>query len=166
MIDAFIKTTDVAVLGCQNGNILSSKMFSKVKTISDKVHKHLFGLENCTEYQLLLEKNDLWDNNVSSYLTTNIQNCITCSASSPPKLNRKVSISSLSKKLNEIVFIESFHLDYVRIIHCVELVSRISTIKVVESTTMKDYIVALDASCISKIFHPESIHAGKVFQGG
>lgn len=52
------------------------------------------------------------------------------------------------QNFNEVVWIDEYYLDEVRIIHWMDLVFRLSTIKDVESATMKDEVVSLDSSWV------------------
>lgn len=56
-------------------------------------------------------------------------------AEDPPKTNQNVYISFLRKSFNEVVCIDHFHLDDVCPINCIVIVSRFSTVHVVESSS-------------------------------
>ncbi len=165
-MSTFLKSIDVTTLTCHNGNTLMNKKWSEVVKIIDKVHKHVCGHATYTDFQLLLERNNLWNETVASYVAQTIQNCSSCKSSALPQPNRKVSISTLSKQFNEIVCIDHFFLDEICLVHCMDLVSRFSAVQAVESTNLADAVVAFEACWVSQFWYPESLHGDKAFQIG
>ena len=155
-----------STLSCLSAVTLDAAPWSEVKKIIDKVHKHVCGHASFTDYKLLLERNGLWNDAISSYLGETVNNCTACRSTAVPQPNRKVSISSLSKEFNEVVCIDHLYLDEIRLTHCMDVVSRYSAAHVVSTATLKDAIVAFEACWVSQFWHPDSIRADTAFMLG
>ena len=165
-LSAFVEPNASSVIRCLNGNMLIDKTWTEVKNIVDKVHKHVCGHANYTDYRLLLERNELWNDAVAAYVAQSIENCTACKSTAAPQPNRKVSISSLSKHFNEILCIDHFYLDEVRLMHCMDLVSRYSTALAVDSASTKDAVHAFEATWASQFWYPDAVQIDKAFQVG
>lgn len=48
------------IISSTNGNTLLQKK-SDLKMVVDMVHKHVFGDKKYTDYQLLLDRNNMWN---------------------------------------------------------------------------------------------------------
>ena len=106
-LDRFtISRTHGSILSCLSAVTLDARTWSDVKKIIDKVHKHVCGHASFTDYKLLLERNGLWNDLISSYIGEIVTNCTACRSSAVPQPNCKVSISSLSKEFNEVLCID------------------------------------------------------------
>ena len=127
-LSAFSRNFDESILTCSNGNLLSSKSWIEVKKIIDKVHKHVCGHATYTDFLLLLERNDLWNESVASYVCKIIKECTALKSSAPAKPSRKVSISTLSKQFKDVVCVDHFYLDELRLMHFMDLVTRFSAV--------------------------------------
>ena len=163
-IDMFCISHDTEnVLECLSGSMLEEKSWSEVKAIIEKVHKHVCGHANYADLQLLLERNELRNGSVASYVHQLIESCSACHSSAPPQPNRKVSISSLSRAFNEIVCVDHFYLDAIRLMHCMDLGSRLSTVHVVHTATISEAVIGFEACWVPHFGYPESIHGDKAF---
>jgi len=165
-LSTFGITSGDSVLTCLNGNALRNKIWSEIKAVVDKVHKHVCGHASYTDFELLLARNGLWNDAVASYVAQCVDQCTACRSTAPPQPNRKVSISSLSKSFNDIVCIDHFYLDQIRLMHCMDLVSRYSAVHIVSTVTMGEAVQAFEACWVSQFWYPESVHGDKAFQVG
>lgn len=119
-----------------------SKPWKQKKNLVDNVHKHVYGHSSLTEYHILFERNNLWEDDVKRYVLNIIENCNACRSSALPKPNRKVSISALAKEFNEIVCIDHLFLEAVCIVHHMDHVTRYSAGMIVPDTKLANAITA------------------------
>ena len=126
---------DYFTLSIINGSTVSSLSaitidatpWSDIKKIIDKENKHVCGHASFTDYQLIIERNNLWNDTVASYLRELVNGCTACRSTSVSHPSRKVSISSLSKNFNEVLCIDHLYLDESLVMHFMDLVSRYSS---------------------------------------
>lgn len=104
-------------LSVMNLNIMAEKRSSELKKIIFKVHKHVCAHATFTNFKLLLERNGLWINNIQKYDIEILNKYPDCRTTAAAQSSRKVSISSLSKKLNDIVCLDHFYFDDTLLIH-------------------------------------------------
>ena len=109
------------------------------------VQKHVCGLANYTDFQILLESNDLWNDAVASYISQLIESCTACRFTASPQPNRKVSITSLSTQFNEVLCIDHFYLDAIHLMYFKDLTTRYSAVFDVDTTKMEDAVIAFEA---------------------
>lgn len=143
-----------------------SKTWKQKKNIIDKIHKHVCGHSSLTDYQILLERNNLWDDDVKQYIVSIIEKCNACRSTALPKPNRKVSISSLSKEFNENVCIDHLFLGDICVVHLMDHVTRYSAGLVVNDTKMDNAIMALEATWNSQFWFPQTIKGDTAFSIG
>lgn len=141
-------------LSGMNENLLAGKPWSSVKNVVDKVHKHVFGHEN-TDLKLLLKRKNLCNYSVAKYVGDPISGCTAFWSTAPAQPNRKVSIFSLSKQLNDIVCVDHFYLDSVRLMNCMYLATRYSSVFLVPSATRDYALFGCENCCISHYWMPE-----------
>lgn len=141
---------------------LTEKPWSETKSFVDKVHHHVCDHFNYADFKLLLERNGLWDDEVS-YMGNLVDNCRSCSTA-PPQRNRKVSISSLSKGFNENMCIEHFHRDDMPLIHCMDMVIRHSTASIVPTANMDAASNAFQSMWVTTFWYPENIYGDMAFE--
>lgn len=116
-----------------------------------------------TDFQILLKRSNLWNAAVAKYVTEVISKCTACRSTAPPQPSRKVSISSLSKELNEIICIDHFYLGDLCLIHFMDLVSRYSAVQIVNTTSLQEVVNAFEAVWVSQFWYPKTIHGDKAF---
>lgn len=69
----------------------------KEENVTQKLDFELVcGHDNFTYFSLLLERNGIWNDVVTSFVGNIIENFLSCRSTAPPQTNRKVSRSSLS----------------------------------------------------------------------
>lgn len=137
-----------------------------VKRTIDKVHTHVCGHANYTDFKLLLQRNNMWNEQVDTYVTNIISNCPSCNSTAHPQPKRMVSISTLSKKFNQILCVDHFYLDDVCSVHFMDLVSRFSTAQIVENTNQHDVVPPFESTWIPHFWYPESIRGDQAFGQG
>lgn len=134
--------------------MLIDKSWAEVKTVIDKVHKHVCGHANFTDMRMLLDRNNLWNDAVEKYVGNLISSCTACRSTASPQLSRKVLISSLSKQISDIVCVDHFYVHVVRLMHCVDAATRFSAAFVVSSASMNDAVFAFESCWISQFWEP------------
>lgn len=72
------------VLSCLSGNTLVDKPWSHVKSVVDKVHKHICSHANLTDFRLHLQRNEMWNEAVANYVYQLVGQWISCRATAPP----------------------------------------------------------------------------------
>lgn len=87
---------------------ISEKPCFEIKKFIDKVHRHVDGHASFTYFKLILERNVIWSKIVIQCIEQMINECQNCKSSAPPEPSCKVSISSMSKNINEIVYFDHF----------------------------------------------------------
>ena len=120
--------------------------WNEVKRIIDKVHKHICGHASFSDIRTLLERNDMWSKEVEKYISSTVETCHGCRATSFPNPSRKVSLTSLHHNFNDIVCIDHFHLEGLRIFHIMDAWVRYSVGHVVNDATIKSAICGISPS--------------------
>lgn len=106
--------------------------------IIDRIQKRVCVHYNIADIKLLLHRNNLCDVLVKKYVTDVVANCRHFHSSAPPVPSSKGSISSLSKRLNDMLCVENLHLDSLCSVHFMDLVKIFSTAYIVETTASQD----------------------------
>ena len=146
-----------------NGTPVTDRPWSQLKRIVDRVHEHTCGHAIFSDIRSLLKRNQLWTSAVEHYLSTVIDKCYNFIKFSAPLPSRRVAISTLNRSFNENVCIDNFYLDDLRLLHCMDSVSRYSTCYITPSANMTDEILAFQASWLSQFWNPDYIQADKAF---
>lgn len=136
------------------------------KRLIDKVHSHIYGRAEFSDYQIRLECNGLWFDSVHEYLKEIIAKCPACRATSNPQPSRKVAISTLWKDFNEILSIDHFYLDDMCLLHCVDTVTCYFTVHLVESAKMRDAVTGIEASWFTQFWCLQEIQGNLAFDAG
>ena len=116
------------------------------------------------DIKVLLQRNGLWDYEVQQYLTRVIERCVDCKATSEPKQARKVSLSTMTTSSNQVVCIDHFHLDEMRVFHIMDSATRFSSSMVVPDTSMHQSLSALESQWISYFSTPEVLLYDHAFE--
>ena len=95
----------------------SYRPWCEIKAIFDKVHKHVCGHASLRDMQILLERNDLWSNEVKAYLHQTVEVCHQCKMTDEPKAMRKVSLRDISTSFNDRVCLDHVFLDNYVVLH-------------------------------------------------
>ena len=164
---AFVKAPVASsALTCLNGNATTHRPWAVLQNILDKVHRHVCGHANFTDMRLLLERNEMWSPAVQQYLTQVVDRCTSCRHTAPPEPSRKVSISSFSTAFNEVVAVDHFHLEGVRIFHCMDVATRYSIGNVCVSASLDDAAHDFHQSWLAQFWTPDAVLGDKAFAGG
>lgn len=131
-----------SALSSMNGNLLQRKSWSEIEAIVDKVHKHICGHAIYTDIKLLFDRNGIWNDAVEKYVSDVMSRCSSCRSSAPPQPSRKVSISSLSREFNNTVAVDHFYLENIRVMHCMDTVTRYSAACIVPTASLDDAVLA------------------------
>lgn len=128
--------------------------WTEKKAIIDKVHRHICGHSNYTDIKILLERNDMWDESVSQYVKETLEKCEVCRTTALPKSSTNVSISSMSKGVNEVVCIDHMYLENLCVFHYMDSKSRFSVGAVVDSTSMIDAVESFESTWMNQFWIP------------
>ena len=139
------------------------KSWIELKRIVHRVHKHTCGHASYSDVRILLQRNNLWSQEVEHYLGDTMQKCIHCNKSASPTPARKVSLSSLTKSFNDLIFIDYFYLDDIRLFHVMDMATRFSACYLSDSHSMSDSIIALQSCWLSHHWTPAEIQADRAF---
>jgi len=134
-----------------------------VKSIVDKVHKHVCGHSNYSDMRILLERNNLWNKEVEKYLPLVLERCSNCHTTALPKNSRKVSLSSMSREFNNVVSVDHMFLGENCVFHIMDTKSRYSVGAIVESTTMAQAIEVFESTWLSEFWAPDVVAFDQAF---
>lgn len=162
-ISSFKESAKTNIVSKFNGITVKDIPWKEVTAIIDKVHRHVCGHANLTDIRVFLQRNKMWNNAVEKYVSDLVSRCTACRSTAPPQPSRKVSISNLSKGLNEVVCIDHLYLESVRMFHAMDLVTRYSAAFVVGDATMEKAIHAFESCWINQFWIPDEIKADKAF---
>lgn len=113
-----------------SGGIVTCRTWNAFWSILHKGHRNVCCHARYTDFKLLLQRNDIFNYVIEAYISRMISKCSSCRFTAPPQLSRKVSISSLIKYFNDVVCLYRLTIDYVKLLHCMDIVSRYSTASV------------------------------------
>lgn len=91
------KSTNDPALACNSSRDLENNPWYELRPLLDKVPKPVCGYANYTEQQVLIDRNNLWNETVASYVDQLLKNFTSCRSTAPPKPDRKAYMSSLKK---------------------------------------------------------------------
>lgn len=134
-----------------------------VGKLVDSVHRHVCGHSSYADIRMLFIRNKLWSNEVQRYLSHIVSTCTSCKASSTPPPNRRVSLMSLKRQLNEVVCIDHMHLDSVTLFHAMDSAMRLSYAHVVSSAGLSEAVVAFESCWLQQFWPPSAVHADDAF---
>lgn len=124
------------------------------------------GHATFTDYKLLLERNGFWNKTIASYLAKIVNRCTACRSTSVSQPNRKVSVSSLSKTFNEILYVDHLHLGEIVLVQTKDLITRYSTVYAATSRNLKEAVVGFEAARVSYFQYPDSVRGERAFRVG
>lgn len=130
--------SDLAIVSMNSNHICLS--WKNIKRTIDKVYTHVCSHANHTDFNQLLQINNMWDDQVDQYVTNINSNFPSCRPTAHPQPRSMVSISSLSKKFNQIMCIDHFFLDHVCFVHFMDRTSRLSTAEIVKNRNQHDVV--------------------------
>ena len=113
--------------------------------------------------QILLQRNDLYDNTAAKYLAQVTDKRSSCKINEQPKPSRKVPLSSLSRTFNSKVCVDHLHLGDDIVFHAVDARTRYSVGCVVENTTVERTIEAFESQWVSEFWYPDTVIGDPAF---
>lgn len=154
--------------GTNTSSLWSSSLanWTSVKKLVDRVHRHVFRHATFSDMRTLLIRNNLWNDQVQHYLASVVTSCTSCKASSTPPPNRRVSLSSLNRQINEVVCVDHFHLDSVTLLHAMDTATRYSAAFVVESTSLHEAVLGFESCWLSPFWPTTAVHVDSAFWKG
>lgn len=120
-----ILAAHTATVACDQYDI--NRTWTATKRIVDIVHAHACGNAKYSDICTLLQRNNLCNDQVQQYLSRMIAKCVGFKAAYLPPPNRKVSIVRMNNRFNDLVCVDHFFLDRIRIFHCMDTFPRYST---------------------------------------
>lgn len=145
-------------------NAHSTRSYKKLSNIVNFVNDHFCGNSTYGYVTTILERNKLCNNDVQDILSTIVEKCLSCIASSPPKAFREVSIAGINRQFNVSIFVDHFSLVAVFLIHFMYAYSRFSVCQPVTSTLISLVTVAFENQCIGQFWPPRSVQVDLSFQ--
>ena len=133
------------------------------KKIIDKVHRHVCGHSSYNDIKLLMERNELWDDQCSKYLSQLLETCPHCPVVQLPSPSRKVSLSSMSRQFNAIVCIDHLFLDGHDVLHMMDSRTRYSTGLIVPSTSMREAIIGYESKWLFEFWPSDAVQIDQAF---
>lgn len=137
---------------------------SEISRIVRRVHDHVCSHSSFGDMRPLLPRNNLGNSDSQRILTSGVKKCKHCITVSPPKSDRKVSIAAINRGFNEVVCVDHFHLDDLRMFHVMDSHSRYSAALSVPSMSLSDAIVAFESIWVSQFWPPLSVQGDLAFQ--
>ena len=141
-----------------------NRPWKDVKAIVDKVHPHVWGHSNYADMRVLLERNNLWNEQVEKYLPLVLERYPNCQTAALPKPARKVSLSSMTREFNKVVSVDHLFLGDNCAFHIMDTKSRYSVGAVVENTNMIDAIEVFESIWLSEFWTPETVAFDQAFK--
>ena len=127
------------------------------------MHKHVCGHASLSDMKILLERNDLWSEEVEKCLSRVVDSCEKFVRTYEPKQARKFSLRSMNMSFNDLVCIDHFYLDILRLCHIICASTRYSVGAVVPDTGMEAATSILDSHWISQFSAPKAILFDQAF---
>lgn len=143
---------------------LSNICWHDTKTLTDKVHLHICGHANYTDFRTLPERNHILNENVKVYTTRLLSECSACRATAPPQPSQKLSISSLSQHCNQTLCVDNLFFNGLNLVHFMDEATHYSTAHIVETTNTFNALYDLELTFLSTFWAPDFIIDDKAFQ--
>lgn len=121
------------------------RLCSEIKRIIDRVRNHTCGLSSFSDMPALFQLSRLWNNEAHDDLTDVVQQCAHCLAASTPPLSKKAALATLNRSFNDLLFVEHFHLDTIRIFHIMDSNFGFSTASIVAYTSLSAAVTAFES---------------------
>ncbi len=141
----------------------SDRAWSDVKKVVDNVHKHVCGHATLSDMQKLLERNNLWNREVGTYLKRIVNSCSNCARFHVSKKARKESLSTVNRSFNEFACIDYFHLGNMRICLIMDAATCYSVGAAETDIGMESSINVFYSHWISHFWAPNSIQFDQAF---
>lgn len=154
------------VLSCLTSSTFAEKPCSHVKEFVNKVYKHICCHANLTDLWLFLQRHFMWNEDVANYIYKYFGQCTSCCATSPPQTSRKLSISSVSKGLNDVVCLDHIYFGILRLFLAMNHSTRLSVAYLIQDASMDQAVVSFKTCWTSPSWLPCSIPADKAFAAG
>lgn len=111
----------------------------------------------------LLKRNEIWNNAVQNYSATTISRFKDCISSSTPPPSQKVSLSRLNRNCNEVIAVDHFYLDTMRLIPFLDTVSRWYACDTCTTANVTEAIFGFQSCGPKNFWHPQEIHGDQPF---
>lgn len=137
---------------------------NEITRIIQRVHQHVCGHASYGDMKTLLQRNQMWNDDVQRYLASVIERCSSCIAAASPPSIRKISIAGINREFNDVVFIDHLWLDEICLLHVMDSYSRFSIAQPVQSTALSQAVVAFENLWISHFWPPSSVQGDLAFR--
>lgn len=112
----------------------------------------------------LLQRNHIWDDDIQSQLSTVVEKCTPCIASSLPQSARKLSIFRINRQFNDLVLVDHFWLEEICLVLFMDAYSRYSTAQPVQTKCLSEVFVAFENLWIGQFWPPCAIKGDLAFK--
>lgn len=110
-----------------------------------------------------MQRNGILSHDADAYLTSVVESCKACRATSLPQPSVEVSLSALSRQFNVVVCIDHVSLDGALVFHVRDAGSRYSAGILFDATSIQSAISAYETVWLSPCWPPVSLQAGQTF---
>lgn len=94
-----------------------------------------------------------------------VEHCNHCVAAFVPPLSRKVALGVLNRSCNDVVMVDHFYLDQVRIFQAMDSYSIFSAAYIVSDATLDSAPITFESICAAHFCAPESVRGDQAFVG-
>jgi len=147
----------------QPSNAPLKQSWAETTRIVDKVHKHTCGHSTYGDIRTLLQRNGIWNDEVRQYLAESVERCPHCLASAQPQPNRKVALSTLNRSFTDVVCVDHFYLEQLRLFHVMDVYSRFSAAGIVDDASLPTAVLSFDAVWLSHFWPPAEVQGDPAF---
>lgn len=121
-----------------------TRPWGRVHRMADKVQKHTCRHSASSDMRTMLQRNGLWSDAVQRHLSDLVQRCNHFIASSTPPPSCKVSLATLCRELNDLMFFVHFYFNQLLLLHMMDAYSGFSTAVVFSDTSMGSPCLAFE----------------------
>lgn len=151
-------------ISLQSCSSRSASMSSKeLKSVADKVHKHICAHADISDVKLLLQRNNLLSPDVEKYLTFVMSRCSGCRSTAKPQGSRKVSLSSLNRDFNEVVCVDHVFLDNIRLFDVMDAKIRYSAGTICDDLSVQSSILSFVSCWLNPFWSPITVRGDTAF---
>lgn len=105
----------------------------------------------------------MWNNAGQHYLSTTISTFKKNIASATPFPFRKISLSTVQRNFNDVVAVDHFYLDSIRLLRFLDTVYRSAACHICSTAKMNEAIVGFQSYWLNKFWPPPQMHGDQEF---
>lgn len=131
----------------------------------DRVQRHYCGPVSYADVCTLLQRSDMWSDDAQRYLSRVVENYNHCVAASVSSSFRKCALRILNRSFKNVLMVDHFYVDRVRIFHAIDSYSRYSPAYIVLDATFDSASVAFISIWVTQFWALESVQGKEEFGG-